>query len=723
MENKAEVVPVRVRSHVLRLLGDQLVGHDRLAIFELVKNSYDADATNVFVRVDLAQQKISVRDNGQGMTVEVVRDLWLDIGTDSKRGSHRVRSPRFGRMPLGEKGVGRLAVQKLGSKIHMVTRSKDAPEVCVDVAWNELIESSNYVDGNLVVNVVQRAIPKDFPDETTGTLIEISDLARKHWTRGDLRDLKRLVVSLASPFESNDSFDVVLEVPGRENDINDVPDLSELLKRSVWTYEFQISEMGFHWSYSFTPPRIKDLQKRQLTSEGGALLEWCDEARKEAKANAQSAADVPLFVNLSQDLSGIGPIRGRFHVFYRRDEVLRMIGDPRQTKQWLKDQAGVRVFRDGMRVYNYGEPNDDWLGLNARRINRPTAKLGTDQTVAAISLDLAKSDGLREKTNREGFNQDETFARFRLIILSVVEQFEKLHDTDRRALDLAIKSDDSQVGSTIRLRDAITGLKNICSHDKELGKTLKPYVSAIEHEVEQVQSVMLSAGMAGMGLALVFHEIDRSIRTLTALAEKGMSPERLRDGLADLRKMLDSISVLMRQGKSRKLSIREVVRQALELNETRFAFHNVSVSAPVITGEEPDFFITAPQHLVLSAVNNIIDNAIYWTGHRYQEKKELGHRPAIRVSTAWSEQNGGVLSVIDNGAGFSISAADAMQPFITKRTGGMGLGLYYCRLVMENIGGGLELGTAEDAKDYFNVPLAYNGAAVTMLFKATKENE
>lgn len=717
MNDNVQLIPLRVRSHVLRLLGDQLVGHDRLAIFELVKNAYDADATHVEVVVDLRAGKIVVRDNGHGMTTDVVRTKWLDIGTDAKRGSNRVRSPRFLRWPLGEKGVGRLAVQKLGRRLRMVTRAKSSPEVIVHIDWNDLIDSSDYVDGKLQVSVTERESPVVFGGEETGTEIEISALDRKVWARKDLRDLKRLVVSLESPFSSVDSFTVKLVVPGREADIDDVPDLKELLKRSLWTYDFEISKAGFSWAYAFSPPPLKSLKPGKAAQRKPEPLETCAEYRREAKAQATSAADVPLFVDFASALDGIGTIRGRFHVFYRRDEILRLIGDPRQTKQWLRDQAGVRVFRDGIRVYNYGEPDDDWLGLNARRINTPTAKLGTDQVVAAIALDLSESGGLREKTNREGFNQDETFTRFRYVVLSAVEHLEKLHDADRRAIDQAIRGDETQAGSTVSLREAIGGLKAVCDQDKELGRQLNPYVKAIEREVEQVQTVMLNAGMAGMGLALVFHEIDRSVRTLTSQAERGVAAEKLRDGLSDLRKMLDSISVLLRQGKARKISIKELVKKALDLNHARFQFHKLVVSAPIVEGANQDFFVTAPQHLVLSALNNLIDNAIYWAEFRQKQEGTSGGQAALVILTTWSDEDGGTLSVVDNGPGFTISPADALQPFVTKRAGGMGLGLYYCRLVMASIGGSISLGSVDDLREVVAVPEAFTGAAVTLRFK------
>jgi hypothetical protein len=81
------------------------------------------------------------------------------------------------------------------------------------------------------------------------------------------------------------------------------------------------------------------------------------------------------------------------------------------------------VYRDGVRVFNYGERNDDWLGLNVRRINTPGGKFGTNSIVAAVHLHLDKSHGLREKTNREGFDQNDTFDRLKRIVLSAVELF------------------------------------------------------------------------------------------------------------------------------------------------------------------------------------------------------------------------------------------------------------------------------------------------------------
>ena len=97
------------------------------------------------------------------------------------------------------------------------------------------------------------------------------------------------------------------------------------------------------------------------------------------------------------------------------------------------------------------------------------------------------------------------------------------------------------------------------------------------------------------------------------------------------------------------------------------------------------------------------------------------HKPALLIKSTWSEEDGGAIVVADNGTGFTVSTADAIQPFVTKRVGGMGLGLYYCQLVMENIGGKLQLFSTEEARDLVDIPAAFDGAAVAMHFNKDGE--
>ena len=210
--------PFRPRARVLQLLGDELIGSPRLAVFELVKNAYDADADEVIVRLELEESgspRITVTDDGEGMSLDVLRSVWLVPGDDHRRRQRqgRRRSARHHRLPLGEKGLGRFAVHKLGNRITLTTRALDCDECVVDVDWNELIAKPFLDEAPVTILVRQPAV---FTGATTGTRIEVSELRPPGWTRREVRSLYNQMTSICSPFEGAGEFRAVLQVPGRE---------------------------------------------------------------------------------------------------------------------------------------------------------------------------------------------------------------------------------------------------------------------------------------------------------------------------------------------------------------------------------------------------------------------------------------------------------------------------------------------------------------------------
>ena len=118
---------IRASSYVINLLGEELIGSDSLALFELVKNSYDADSPDVIIYLNDILSKngeIVIEDSGNGMTPEVIEKAWLTIGTDYKRKELKI-SPIYHRVSMGNKGVGRLAVHRLAHKIKVETQARE----------------------------------------------------------------------------------------------------------------------------------------------------------------------------------------------------------------------------------------------------------------------------------------------------------------------------------------------------------------------------------------------------------------------------------------------------------------------------------------------------------------------------------------------------------------------------------------------------------------------
>ena len=359
--------PFRPWARVLQLLGDELIGSPRLAVFELVKNAYDADANEVVMHLELAthdEPAITVADDGEGMSLDVLRSVWLVPGDDHRRRQRqgRRRSRRHHRLPLGEKGLGRFAVHKLGNRITLTTRALDCDECIVDIDWNELIDKPFLDEAPVRIQVRP---PEVFTEGRTGTHIEVRELRPPAWTRREVRTLCSQITSICSPFEGAGEFRAVLQVPGREHWIEDLPDFAAILDRAMWRFRFRLDEALLDCTYEFRPAPGFNLQPRIVTRTGDPLQipPTAIDGRMDRKVVADAAAT-----------QGIGPVAGEFYVFDRDRELLRRLGSTRLMTNYLDQNGGVRFYRDGIRVYNYGEPGDDWLGLDLRAGERANAQ-------------------------------------------------------------------------------------------------------------------------------------------------------------------------------------------------------------------------------------------------------------------------------------------------------------------------------------------------------------
>src|SRR5580658_755584 len=177
---KTRKVSFKPRARLLLLLGDQLIRDPGVAVFELVKNAFDADSPGVTVTMsrveDPLRGQIIVEDRGVGMDVDTVSGVWLEPGTD-----HRIKekekgepTPKYKRVPIGEKGVGRFAAHKLGNKIRLITRSAGSQEVLVEIDWENDFKDKRYLN-DVEVKVIER-IPEHFTGRKTGTRLEITQL-------------------------------------------------------------------------------------------------------------------------------------------------------------------------------------------------------------------------------------------------------------------------------------------------------------------------------------------------------------------------------------------------------------------------------------------------------------------------------------------------------------------------------------------------------------------
>jgi len=718
---------IKAKSHILTLLGDELIGSNSLAIFELVKNSYDADAEKVaitFVDLNTQYQKIIIEDNGDGMSPKIIQDVWLTIGTDFKRGLNRKESKRFHRVSFGNKGVGRLAVHKLAKIITLETQTAgDLYASRFTIDWKKLIDSKEYIQ-ELEVEV--ESVAEQLFEKGHGTRIILSNLTTAYWTKTTLKDLVRKIENIKNPFSTFPDFNVEVRCNDQHQDwLNDIKSPIEILSDSLYQLDFEIDFGGeedandfannlaeFRWSYSFNPPTQTNIAKRTIEKE--------PKTDKNNKTNfhiGELFRDIDGKDNINKflrnkDLKNIGQISGRFFVFNQNSSLLNMrfSGQISAVKNYIKENCGIKIFRDNIRVYNYGESFDDWLSLDLDKIQRTGDHFGKKVTIGVVELDLKQSiNGLIEKTNREGFIDNYIYNKFSTLIKGVYNFFESEASGDRDKIEEFIESirPIKKIGFGETLKELSDKIK-----EKNIDKELEPLLKRVDKDYTEMRDIMVNSGMTGLNLGIAFHEVEREMYFINAdLNSNSVNIENIKNRIGNLLQILESLSPILRQNKKVSTNAKYIVERAKLINSNRFTYHNIIFSCPLLTGENQNFDFKGPANLLISAVSNLIDNAIYWTTSK-RDLLGIDFKPAIYIGTDLKTFDKPAIIVADNGEGFAFEPEFLTQPFKTKKEGGMGLGLYYADLVMNMLGGKLIFPDSSDLE----IPKIYNGACIALIF-------
>ncbi|MXZ55931.1 MAG: ATP-binding protein [Gammaproteobacteria bacterium] len=697
------------RARLLQLLGDELIGSPRLAVFELVKNAYDADADSVQVTIrdiDQSEATIVVSDDGIGMTLATIRDIWLIPGHD-----HRERQRKAGlrtekkRLPLGEKGLGRFAAHKLGDEISLVTKASNSLECFLSIDWAHVVRQGALSD--VTVNVRERK-PQVFKGSSTGTILTISKLRQK-WTRGDIRRLHRQITSISSPFSRRaDEFSAQLVVPDHPSWLDDIPDTMDLLRRAPWYYRFNFHRGQFDWHYRFRSiPSIK-VQSRKVDKTSEPLLVFPSDIQPDDTPKRRKSVVADPTIS-----AGIGRVRGRLYVFDRDKEVLARQSENRLIESLLDEHGGVRVYRDGIRVYNYGERDDDWLRLDLSRVNDPSVRISRNIVIGAIELDLEDSTALREKTNREGFVENDAFRRFRAIVRGALTPLESERKLDKDKIRRITSS--ARAPETSPINVAIGQLRRVARRHK-LEIEFEPLIKKIERHYQEFRDTMVRAGSTTIGITLVFHEVEQGVRNLCDMIESQSSTTTLRRRARDLTDLLAAFTDLARRGERKENSLNELIRRVRDINRIRFSKHQIDLHAPVLDADAPQHKATFVFGNALGALNNLIDNAVYWLQVRWQQQSSLRK---IYININLDLDKGPAVVVADNGPGLEDEPNEVTRPFFSRRPEGMGLGLYYASMVMEMGDGNLTFPRSKDA----DVPDEFDGAVVALIFPVNRSHK
>lgn len=662
-------VPFEPRARLLKIIGEELISDEVVAMTELVKNAHDADASIVTIEfrgdARMGEGEILISDDGHGMSLSVLLKNWMQPAGSSKRGAERRRSRR-GRRMLGEKGVGRFAADKLGAHLEVISRAEgSAREIVAHFDWDR------YSDENASLSDIRNEYEERKPEtlDRPGTILRISRL-RTRWSERLFRRLVTRLARLQSPFLGDHSFRITV-------DSDEFPDYSGN------TGQDRLDASPHRVEASFDGDQHISIR---LASAGRASkVRWPGPGQLRC-----------------------GPVQMRIHAFDLETDALAQIGPVSDVRSWLKQWTGISVYRDGFRIWPYGEPNDDWLRLDQRRVNNPVVRLSNNQVVGFIEITRDRNPDLEDKTNREGLQNNEAFEDLRRLVIHVLEYLE-----DRRQEKRHPRTRHQNLGSLMGeiTCDASTWkrLRDITGHLNGSRKEARNLIGAAERQLQDVRDqsekvVRSMVDLAANGLALssmsfelgedltaLRDDVEGMLHTLVKRKER-VTPGDLREILARVEGLREDVDLMAETGRKRRRRTVDLVDELerlrayytpaiLEMN----AAGRIDCRCESRTGLALRVDVNA--HDLRRVLHLLIRNSL----DALAETKKV---PRINLR-AWVDTGGSgdcIVEVSDSGPGIPPELHERVfEPLFTTRKDHRGLGLFVAHRLVQASRGSIEV--------------------------------
>lgn len=719
------------KAHILTLLGEELIKSPVMAIYELVKNSYDADSTKVDVLFrdidDVKKAAIIVEDNGLGMTSDIVENVWLEPGTDNRKpfnietGQRQViKSPVFKRVPMGEKGVGRFAVHKLAQEILLITRPKliTLNEKTREIEKEELADYEvqlyiNWKEFNQSIHLseipIKWKIRKDKSSfrfkNSCGTYIRLSGL-KEHWTRRMARTLKRNTLSMLSPKNDESKFRINLDFGNKW--LDGFPDSQNVLEIAPYKYTALLDEdFNLTVDYNFGLKLNTEFGERVIDNNTRNIKgELRPNLREKLEEDLTDKAEIEIALDeLTNKKNPFGNILFEIYSFDLDSDTLKNYTyDAKTVKDVLKMHSGVKVFKDEMRVFNYGDPGDDWLKLDIRRVQNKQW-FSNNQIIGYIYLDSENSTDLIEKTNREGFIDNEQFKLFYETVILILTDFrnERLNDRNKWLTYSKSVSKSYSYPNQISLFKELIDSTDFSEEEKK--KKLKDEADKIEKDFEEKKNTLLIPAGVGMTASVALHEIEKLVpRMREVINSNPFMVNMANEQVDELRDYLNGILSVLRKGGESQISVHDSINKAIRNYRTKYETRGLHFS--LAFGDDVEN-VKCDKRYFITMIMNILDNSMYWLDTVYKQNK------GVYIKTDRGEYSSVI--IVDNGPGFKDEIIDIVRPFFSRKENGIGIGLYLVDTIMLKYGK-LELINSEEEFVLHGIPNEYRGAALKLTF-------
>lgn len=508
-------------------LGRDSIKDHSTALLELVKNSYDADATKVDIEIFSATKDlIRVADNGFGMKPDELKNSWLRIGYSGKRVSTK---SKLGRRKTGEKGIGRISTDRLGSKLELRTKSKDSKLTGLKVNWDDFD-----VEGKSLSDIrVQIFEPKEInlpltngKPSATGTEIIIEE-QRQAWSKINIENLFQELSALTPPFEGVQDFDISL-----------VNDVYPLPSEEINSNYLDAAEIKIEAYYPGTGSEIiYTYWDKYNNKEIIEKIEW---------SNLLTRTGIDTS-NLINNKIRSGAVTIKLYFFLREGASVKDFDfNLTKLREFLDNNAGIKIYRDRIVVKPYGFPSSqfgyDWLGLADRKAKDPAGisrsasySVTPNQLVGAVFIARDSNIELADSAAREGLVESEAFYDLKSLVMGTINMLESYRGRLIPKINEAKRKTRSKESTTERIIKALNSIEkdlytinleiqsnsDIDIHLKERVQKNVNDLSGTTDKVEKTITELLNwnrtlSGLATIGIssAVFGHETEGSITQL-----------------------------------------------------------------------------------------------------------------------------------------------------------------------------------------------------------------
>ena len=583
----------RISSELKNVIGQDLITDDFVAIFELVKNSFDANASKVSIVFDLEgkEPSIHVIDDGKGMSTKDLREKWLFVAYSAKKEGTEDETGVRNRHYAGNKGVGRFSCDRLGEILHLEAKTKSSAVSVLDIDWRDFERhaKNNFVD--VTVLLQEKRQFSDIPDlgairQKHGVVLSISRLREPDsWTYEKLKSLKRALSKLLDPFDGEMTQRQIV-IHAKTFLKRDEDEAAKALKKGMepCPVNGNVSNPLFSVLQDKTTSinaRITDGRLCVCLEDRGTFIYSSEENLGE---------EYSLLKDVSLDAS-IAYLNQAAKATFARRMGLDSVS-----------YGSLFLVKNGFRIYPIGEENNDFWGIDRRKQQGYNRYLGSREVLGRIRIESDDDSMFRESSSRDkGLIDTPALAQLKECALYLIRKLEAFvagisweDKPDKNEETSARMKLDSNKIKIIRLVKKLSLSKDIhiVDFNRELVSILDKRSEGFEESLESLRQIATTQQDT-----VLFNRVDQAIKRLNKAKADLDEANRIAQAEQDARQRAEAEAAKSRALARKADESRKKSEEALHEEQQRSIFLSASV------GQDKEFLLGFLHQITICSVS------------------------------------------------------------------------------------------------------------------------